>query len=234
MPAIKAQALSLKFKDKVLFDNANILIGKNEITGIIGKNGAGKTTFFDLICAIRRPDRGTLENLTHQHSYLSQTLGMPATLSMKEIYEMTAALSCARIPSLATTLQTFHAWDTRLATKFSETLKKRPSHCSYGEIRFFFTLSLISFAKELLILDEPTAGVDPESRHYIWSFIKKARENGATIIVSSHNIQEICEHCDSFHLIHNQQFSRFDSAQAFMSRFGGATLDDAFIASIYS
>ncbi|MDR0278800.1 MAG: ABC transporter ATP-binding protein [Paucimonas sp.] len=234
MVAIKAEALSLKFDDKTLFDKADILIKRNEITGIIGKNGAGKTTFFDLICGVRNPDQGTLQNLAKSHAYLSQTLGMPATLSMREIYEMTASLSCERIPSLAMTLENFHAWDTRLAAKFGDTLKKRPSHCSYGEIRFFFTLSLISFSKELLILDEPTAGVDPESRHYIWSFIKKAKEAGTTIIVSSHNIQEICEHCDSFHLIHNHRFSRFANAQAFMSRFGGNTLDDAFIASIHS
>lgn len=233
MVAIKAEGLSLKFQDKTVFDKANILIRKNEITGIIGKNGAGKTTFFDLICGVRNPDQGTLHNLTRHHAYLSQTLGMPSTLSMKEIYEMTASLSCERIPSLAETLKTFRSWDSRLAEKFDDTLKKRPSHCSYGEVRFFFTLSLISFAKELLILDEPTAGVDPESRHYIWSFIKKAKEAGTTIVVSSHNIQEICEHCDSFHLIHNQRFSRFDSAQAFMARFGGSTLDDAFIASIH-
>ncbi len=231
MVAIKAESLSLKIKDKVLFHKANIVIKKREITGIIGKNGAGKTTFFDLLCAVRLPDQGRLHNFTKQHSYLSQTLGMPAGLSMKEIYEMTGSLLCGRMPSITDTTKLFEEWDIRLAEKFAEMLKKRPSHCSYGEIRFFFTLSLISFSKELLILDEPTAGVDPEYRHYIWEFLKKARDNDTTIIVSSHNIQEICEHCDSFHLIHKNQFFKFNSAQEFLMTFGGTTLDDAFIAS---
>jgi len=233
MVAIKAESMSLKFKDKIIFDKATISIEKNEITGIIGKNGAGKTTFFDLLCSVQFPDQGKLLNFTKQHSYLSQTLGMPAGLSMKEIYEMTGALLCPQIPSLSHTTKLFEDWDIRLAEKFREMLKKRPSHCSYGEIRFFFTLSLISFSKELLILDEPTAGVDPEYRHYIWEFLKKARDNGTTIIVSSHNIQEICEHCDNFHLIHRHNFLKFNSAQEFLNTFGGTTLDDAFIASTY-
>lgn len=233
MIAIRADAISLKITGKKIFNEASILIKKNEITGIIGKNGAGKTTFFDLLCAVRQPDQGKLHNFTQQHSYLSQTLGMPAGLSMKEIYEMTASLLCDDTLSLAEAIQTFRTWNARLADNFIELLNKRPSHCSYGEIRFFFTLSLISFSKELLILDEPTAGVDPEYRYYIWSFLKKARENGTTIIVSSHNIQEICENCDSFHLIHNHQFSKFNNAEEFITTFGGTTLDDAFIASTY-
>lgn len=152
---------------------------------------------------------------------------------MKEIYEMTASLICDDAPSLAEAIQTFRAWDARLAESFIELLKRRPSHCSYGEIRFFFTLALISFSKELLILDEPTAGVDPEYRHYIWAFLNKARKNGTTIVVSSHNIQEICKNCDSFYLIHNHQFSKFNNSQEFISTFGGTNLDDAFIASTY-
>ena len=231
MIAIKADSISLKIGDKTIFDAANIEIKKNQITGIIGKNGAGKTTFFDLLCAIRVPDQGSLRNFTRQQSYLSQTLGMPAGLSMKEIYEMTGSLLCDPIPSLLHTQETFGKWDTRLAEKFTEMLKKRPNHCSYGEIRFFFTLSLISFSKDLLILDEPTAGVDPECCHYIWAFLKRARENGTTVVVSSHNIQEICEHCDSFNLIHQRRFSTFNNAQEFIAKFGGRTLDDAFIAS---
>jgi len=233
MVAIKAESISLDIAGKTIFKDANIVIRKNEITGIIGKNGAGKTTFFDLLCAVRVPDQGKLHNFTQQHSYLSQILGMPAGLSMKEIYEMTAALLCDQPLKLSDTLKMFEEWDVRLAETFKGMLKKRPSHCSYGEIRFFFTLALISFSKDLLILDEPTAGVDPEYRHYIWAFLKKARDNGTTIIVSSHNIQEICDHCDSFHLIHKHQFSRFNNAQEFLATFGGATLDDAFIASTY-
>lgn len=233
MIAIKAESISLEIMNKTIFDKANILIKKNEITGIIGKNGAGKTTFFDLLCAVRTPDKGHLYNFTRQQSYLSQTLGMPSALSMKEIYELTAALLSDQKPSLYNVQQIFEGWDAHLADKFKEMLKKRPSHCSYGEIRFFFTLSLISFSKELLILDEPTAGVDPEYRQYIWRLLKKARENGITIIVSSHNIQEISDHCDSFHLIHKHQFLKFNNAQEFLAAFGGKTLDDAFIASTY-
>lgn len=233
MIAIRAQSISLKIAKHKIFEQADIAINKNEITGIIGKNGAGKTTFFDLLCGVRKPDQGTLHNMTQQHAYLSQTLAMPAGLSMKEIYEMTAALLCSKNPPLSDTLIKFSEWAPRLATKFASLLQRRPSHCSYGEIRLFFTLSLISFSKELLILDEPTAGVDPESRHCIWAFIKKAKENGTTVIVSSHNIQEIVEHCDSFHLIHHHKFSKFNDAQEFLNTFGGTTLDDAFIASTY-
>jgi len=233
MIAIELDNISLSISNKTIFKNAHLKIPKGKITGIIGKNGAGKTTLFDLFCGIRTPDRGKLTTYAKQFSYLSQTLGMPSNLSMKEIYEMTAALSCEHAPSIAEAIAQFRTWDSRLTENFSKTLEKRPNQCSYGEIRFFFTLALISFSKQLLILDEPTAGVDPESRHHIWSFLRKARESGTTIVISSHNIEEICANCDSFYLIHKHQFSKFESAESFISFFKSQTLEEAFIASTY-
>ncbi|QKZ05183.1 AAA family ATPase [Pseudomonas eucalypticola] len=226
---ISARDISLRFAHKIIFDRANIDIGRQQITGIIGPNGAGKTTFFDLLCAIRQPDSGTLDVNCAARSYLSQTLGMPANLTMREVYELVAVLSCNRAVSMRDTLAKFERWDPFLAGKYAATLKKRPAYCSYGEIRFFFTLSLLSLPNELIILDEPTAGVDPESRHYIWSMLRKARDEGATIVVSSHHIHEITEHCDVFHLIHRRRFLKFSSGQAFLDHFAEATLDEAFI-----
>ncbi|WP_277961255.1 ABC transporter ATP-binding protein [Pseudomonas sp. RIT-To-2] len=228
---ISARNINLRIAGKPIFDGASIDIDRQQITGIIGPNGAGKTTFFDLLCSVRRPDSGTLKVACEARSYLSQTLGMPANLTMREIHGLLAVLSSKRSISTENTLTKLKRWDPYLAGKYAETLKKRPSHCSYGEIRFFFTLSLLSLPNKLIILDEPTAGVDPESRHYIWQVLHKARDEGATIVVSSHNIHEITEHCDVFHLIHKRRFLKFAGAREFLDHFAEATLDEAFIRS---
>ena len=120
-------------------------------------------------------------------------------------------------------------WSPEIVERYKEIWTKKSSVCSYGEKRWFFTLSLLAVEADLVILDEPTAGVDPEFRHYIWKCLRGAASEGAAILVSSHSIEEVANNCGNFYMISQQKFKPFDSGKEFMHCYGSNTLDEAFI-----
>lgn len=79
------------------------------------------------------------------------------------------------------------------------------------------------------MLDEPTAGVDPEFRFYIWQCLRSAAKEGAAILVSSHHVDEISENCQGFYMISQHTFIHVEHGEAFKHHFQATTLDQAFI-----
>ena len=91
------------------------------------------------------------------------------------------------------------------------------------------TLLLLAVGAELVVLDEPTAGVDPEFRFYLWQCLTAAAKEGSAVLVSSHGIEEVTRHCGHFYMIHQKQFLRFPNGEAFKAHFQAGSLDEAFI-----
>lgn len=232
MNLLSARGLCHRLGDKQLFDNASLDIRKGAVTGLLGPNGAGKTTFFDILCGLQRPQSGTVTNNAATQLYLSQTLSTPASLRMHEVFKLLAALACSSPLSNDQVTAQLQRWPARIGERYKEISRKKPSTCSYGEIRCFFTLSLLLIPSELVILDEPTAGVDPEFRYYIWQCLRQAADNGTTVLVSSHYIDELANHCDVFHAISNRRFTTFNCAEEYLTRYNAASLDQAFINSL--
>ncbi|MDZ3993789.1 ATP-binding cassette domain-containing protein [Pseudomonas sp. Teo4] len=229
MNLLRISDVSFEANNKTLFKHVNFNAKKGETIGLLGPNGAGKTTLMDLICNIKQPHMGVISNAALRPIYLSQTLSAPPSLRMGDIHTLITNLSSSTPPSKTETLNKLKHWSPTLHERYSTIWMKKPSICSYGEIRSFFTLSLLSMDSDLLILDEPTAGVDPEFRHYIWLGIQNACKEGATVIVSSHYIQEIINHCHRFYMLARQQLEPFANADDFLNRHHASTLDEAFI-----
>ncbi|MNP00960.1 Lipopolysaccharide export system ATP-binding protein LptB [compost metagenome] len=229
MDIISACNMNLSYKNKVIFDNANISIPWGSITGLLGANGTGKTTFFDVICGLKNLSGGSICKKFSNLIYLSQTLSMPATLKMSDIYHLVAILSSSAPSCAKNTFEKLEKWSPQALDRYLYMWNKKPAICSYGEIRSFFALSLLTLTADLIILDEPTAGVDPEFRYLIWLCIQEARANGATILVSSHDVQEIAKNTDAFYMIAQKKFSNFQSDIDYMQHFHASTLDEAFI-----
>ncbi|PWB35885.1 ABC transporter [Pseudomonas sp. SDI] len=224
--------ISHHFGNKQLFNDASLDIEKGKLTGLLGPNGSGKTTFFDMLCGLLPPQHGTVSNSATTQLYLSQTLSTPTSLRMDEIFKLLSALSCTAPPSNADINAKLAEWPSQIGERYRETSKRKPAVCSYGEIRCFFTLSLLLLPCELIILDEPTAGVDPEFRYYIWQCLRQAADQGVTVLVSSHYIEEIANHCDIFHSIIDTTFATFNCSKDYLKQFGASTLDEAFIKSL--
>jgi len=229
MSFLQADRLSFNYGSRVVFEEASLTAKAGTITGLLGPNGSGKTTFFDIICQLRHPSKGKLRSTFSKQLYLSQTLTTPPALRMFDIFKMTHLLCSSTPTSQAQILSKLSQWSPNIIERYQDIWKKKSSLCSYGEKRWFFTLSLLSTDADFIILDEPTAGVDPEFRYYIWQCLHGAAESGKAILISSHNVDEIAEHCDYFYMICQKKFRRFDDERSFLNTYGARSLDEAFI-----
>ena len=229
MRLLQIEGLSFSYSRTAIIDQLTLHANQGEMIGILGCNGAGKTTLFDLISGIKTPSRGKIINLAKRPTYLTQIITPPPLLRMKEVGNLISSLNANNIPCHTTMLSKLHQWSPSLASRYDDISRKKSSTCSYGEIRSFFTLTLLLLNSDLIILDEPTAGVDPEFRHYIWLGIKNACKEGASVLISSHYTEEITNNCDRFYMLAKCRLEAFNNGEEFMARHRAASLDEAFI-----
>ncbi|ONH56037.1 ABC-2 type transport system ATP-binding protein [Pseudomonas cedrina] len=229
MARLIVSSLDVRYASHTLFDNASLEVKAGSISGLLGPNGSGKTTFFDVICGLKKMDGGEITNSFSKLLYLSQVISTPAVLRMFDIFKMTMLFCADTQVTQAHALDKIEQWSPGIAQRYCEIWNKKSSLCSYGEKRWFFTLSLLCANADLVILDEPTAGVDPEFRYHIWRCLEGAAAEGVAVLVSSHNVDEIVAHCDDFYMLSQRRFNRFNDAPGFMSAYGAKSLDEAFI-----
>lgn len=178
MKQLTVNSLNVGYTQHVLFHDAKLNVQAGSISGLLGPNGSGKTTFFDVICGLKKKDDGEINSSFSKLLYLSQTISTPPVFRMFDIFKM-IMIFCADTPvTQAHALEKIEKWSPGIAPRYREIWKKKSSLCSYGEKRWFFTLSLLSANADLVILDEPTAGVDPEFRYHIWRCLEGAAPKG--------------------------------------------------------
>ncbi|MBD3730383.1 MAG: ABC transporter ATP-binding protein [Sphingomonadales bacterium] len=205
-------------------DRVDLTIRRGEIFALLGPNGAGKTTLIGAICGLVRPSGGTIrafgEDLSRSWRTARQRIGLVPQelgLDMFDTVERQVAYSrgmfgCApdkaRIEEI---LKSLSLWDKR-----NEQLRK----LSGGMKRRVLIAKALSHDPELLFLDEPTAGVDVELRRDMWKQIGKLREQGVTIILTTHYIEEAEEMADRVGIIDKGRILLVDDKDAMMARLG--------------
>lgn len=229
MKRLIVDSLSVGYPRRALLENASMQVSAGSISGLLGPNGSGKTTFFDVLCGLKRMDAGELNSAFSTLLYLSQIISTPPVLRMFDIFKMTLLFCSESEVTQAHALEKIEKWSPGIADRYCEIWNKKSALCSYGEKRWFFTLSLLSANADLVILDEPTAGVDPEFRYHIWKCLEGAAAEGVAVLVSSHNVDEIVAHCDDFYMLSQRRFHRFSGGGDFMAAYGAGSLDEAFI-----
>lgn len=200
---LKTKDLTKKYNNKVVVDNLNLEIRKGEIFGLLGPNGAGKSTTMNMICSIVKPSTGSIELLgknpwkqkrevIHRIGYIPQDLAIHGKLKAWENVELFTSLYNIKGESLKRTVEESLEY-VGLLDKKNEFAK----NFSGGMKRRLNIACAIGHHPDLLIFDEPTVGIDPQSRNFILEKIKESNQNGATVIYTSHYMEEveaICSH----------------------------------------
>ncbi|WP_353117873.1 ribosome-associated ATPase/putative transporter RbbA [Nitratidesulfovibrio sp.] len=234
--AIEAKGLTMRFGDFVAVDHVDFRIRRGEIFGFLGSNGCGKSTTMKLLTGLLPASEGEAwlfgqkvdsRNIATRRrvGYMSQAFSLYGELTVHQNLVLHARLF--QVPEAD-----IHARVDEMAGRFGlgDMLGTLPESMPLG-IRQRLSLAVAMVHKpEMLILDEPTSGVDPIARDVFWQLmIDLARKDQVTVFISTHFMNE-AERCDRISLMHAGKVLVTDSPAALMKTRGTATLEEAFIA----
>jgi ribosome-dependent ATPase len=234
-PVITARNLTRRFGDFTAVDRVSFTIERGEIFGFVGSNGCGKTTTMKMLTGLLAPSEGEALlfgqpldasdiNSRRRVGYMSQSFSLYTELTVRQNLELHARLFHLPVSKARTRLR-------ELVDRFGleDYLEQRTSELPLG-IRQRLSLAVaIVHEPEMLILDEPTSGVDPLARDRFWELlIDLSRNQGVTIFVSTHFMNE-AERCDRISLMDSGRVLATDIPGNLVRARGAATLEDAFI-----
>lgn len=206
---LRLEGLTKKYDNKPVVDHISLKIKKGEIFGLLGPNGAGKSTTMNMVCSLVKPTAGKIElfgydtktdmnKVKAKLGYIPQELAIHGNLKAWENVELFTSLYGIKRESLKAavtkSLEFVGLSDKRngFAKTFSGGMKRRLNiACALGH------------NPELLIFDEPTVGIDPQSRNFILEKIKYMNHQGATVIYTSHYMEEIEAICTRIAIMDN-------------------------------
>lgn len=236
MPAIKVQNLVKKFKNTTAVDDISFAVDKGECFGLLGPNGAGKTTTINILCTLLKPTSGYAEvagfDVTRHRNEVRQNLGvvfqepaLDSKLTGRENLEFHAMMygidpqtRNRRIAELLALVELSEKADV-LVQNYSGGMKRRLE----------IARGLIQHPR-VLFLDEPTLGLDSQTRRLIWEYIKKLNKNyEVTIILTTHYMEEADFLCDRIAIIDQGKISVMDTPDNLKKAVGVASLDEVFI-----
>ncbi|WP_432699197.1 ribosome-associated ATPase/putative transporter RbbA [Kluyvera cryocrescens] len=234
--AIEARGLTMRFGDFVAVDHVNFRIARGEIFGFLGSNGCGKSTTMKMLTGLLPASEGEAWlfgqpvdpkdiETRRRVGYMSQAFSLYSELSVRQNLELHARLF--HIPDAEIPARVAEMTERFMLRDVEDTL---PSALPLG-IRQRLSLAVaVIHRPEMLILDEPTSGVDPVARDMFWQLmVDLARQDKVTIFISTHFMNE-AERCDRMSLMHAGKVLASDTPAALVKQRGAANLEEAFIA----
>lgn len=185
-----ADSVTKAFGDSTALESVSLEIHQGESVGLLGPNGAGKSTLISLFCGLRRPDSGTVTlfggSPGNPASRLRlgitpQATAVPQTLRVAEAVDFVAAHYPDPVPT------------SQLLSDFGleATARKQCGGLSGGQQRRLLVALALVGRPELIILDEPTTGLDVDARETLWRSLREYRRSGGTLLITSHYLEEI-------------------------------------------
>ena len=226
-PALVCRDLTKRFGDRVAVDGLNLEIGAGESYGLLGPNGAGKTTTISLVCGLLRPDRGEVVVAGHRLDgdelaakaaigYVPQEVALYPDLTAREnlrffgrLYGLSGAALARRIGAVLEIVGLTERADDRIA-EYSGGMKRR-ANISAGLLH----------EPELLVLDEPTVGVDPQSRAAILDNIEALGTEGLAVLYTTHYMEEAQRLCDRIGILDDGRLVAQGSRAELVAMVGG-------------
>lgn len=233
--AIEASGLTMRFGNFTAVDHVSFQIRKGEIFGFLGSNGCGKSTTMKMLTGLLPPTEGTVKLFGHEVDagdmntrkrigYMTQAFSLYGELTVRQNLVLHARLFGivdAEIPERVQTVSKRFDLD--------EVADALPDNLPLG-VRQRMSLAVAVIHKpDMLILDEPTSGVDPVARDNFWRLlIDLSRNDHVTIFITTHFMNE-AERCDRISLMHAGKVLACDAPDALVKARGAATLEEAFI-----
>ncbi|WP_288594948.1 ribosome-associated ATPase/putative transporter RbbA [uncultured Klebsiella sp.] len=234
--AIEARGLTMRFGNFVAVDHVNFRIARGEIFGFLGSNGCGKSTTMKMLTGLLPASEGEAwlfgqpvdpkDIASRQRvGYMSQAFSLYSELTVRQNLELHARLF--HIPDGEIPGRVAEMCERFMLTEVEDAL---PADLPLG-IRQRLSLAVaVIHRPEMLILDEPTSGVDPVARDMFWQLmVDLARQDQVTIFISTHFMNE-AERCDRISLMHAGKVLASDTPQALVEQRGSNSLEEAFIA----
>ena len=233
--AIEARELTMRFGDFVAVDHVSFRIGRGEIFGFLGSNGCGKTTTMKMLTGLLSPSEGKAWlfgspvdshdlNTRRRVGYMTQAFSLYGELTVRQNLELHARLFGLPKELIEPRTQ-------KMTQRFglANVVDDLPNTLPLGQRQRLSLAVAMIHEPEMLILDEPTSGVDPVARDGFWQImIDLARKDNVTIFISTHFMNE-AERCDRISLMHAGRVLVSDTPRAIIETCGAGTLEEAFI-----
>src|SRR3954463_10160539 len=224
-PVIAIQGLTKTYKSGLqALKTVDLTISKGEIFALLGPNGAGKTTLISIVCGIVTPTTGTVTadgfDIGRQYRQARSKIGLvPQELHTDAFETVWATVTFSRglfgcppsPPHIEKVLRDLSLWDKR---------KSKIMELSGGMKRRVMIAKALSHEPDILFLDEPTAGVDVELRRDMWALVRRLRESGVTIILTTHYIEEAEEMADRVGVISKGELILVEGKAELMRKLG--------------
>lgn len=221
MNALEISSLHKKFDTTLALDSVNLTVQDGEFFGLLGKNGAGKTTTINCVTGITNYTQGKITvfgaDVTMQYRKARRHIGLSPQEFNVDIFATTYKILSyvggyfgmpkkERDKRIDELVEEFN---------FSSHINKPFRSLSGGLKRRAILMRALIHNPQLIILDEPTAGVDVEQRHQLWEYLKKLHKKNKTIILTSHYLEEIEMLCSRVGILHNGTITKMIDADQY-------------------
>lgn len=232
--SIVAEDLTKRFGDFVAVDHISFRVGRGEIFGFLGANGAGKTTAMRMLCGLSKPTSGKAtvggldvytrtEQIKQRIGYMSQKFSLYEDLTVRENIRFYGGIYGMDIPSIkeksARILKT-------LDLEKEQDMLVRSLPLGWKQ-KLSFSVAVFH-APQIVFLDEPTGGVDPVTRREFWELIYQAAHEGTTVFVTTHYMDE-AEYCDRVSIMVDGRIAAMSTPGELKRQFEAPGMDEVFL-----
>jgi ABC-2 type transport system ATP-binding protein len=240
-PIILVRDLRKRYGELVAVDGVSFEVAEGEVFGILGPNGAGKTTTLEMIEGMRPIDEGTAHidgiDVARQPREVKRRIGIQLQasaffdeLTLKELINLFGRLYGRAVEPMSLLAE----------VELTEKAGSQVRTLSGGQKQRFSIASALVNDPRVLFLDEPTTGLDPQARRHLWALVRRLRDRGHTIVLTTHYMEEAEELCDRVAIMDGGRIIALDTPQALVEQLLGrgftkerverlANLEDVFI-----
>lgn len=224
--------VNISFSKQEVLKDISFKVNKGEILGILGPSGSGKTTLIKAIVGMIESNKGEVEVLGMKMPSLKASDKIGYMAQADALYDDLSALDnllfFGELYGLKGEKAKKKSFELLKLVRLDENIRKKVSYFSGGMKRRLSLAIALIHEPEILILDEPTVGIDPVLRREFWHEFERIREGGTTIILTTHVMDE-AEHCDRLALIREGKIIALETPDLLKVNSKGNTIEDAFL-----